>query len=188
MFDRAMAMWREIDFPLVAEDDPRLAPFLDPLRQRYVNGRVVHRRFAIPPSADFLDFVDRGRLHDVFFFGRFWQARSVAAALPYPPHDPNLVGHQAFAWGQRVALPGLLATMLVRGGAYREWGQPAREAMRLGLAAAEVLLDGDFDGPGVFVSESAWSSFFFDVAWDYTVLVIDAKRRRIDVLLATDTD
>ena len=33
MFDRAMTMWREIDFPLVCEDDPRLASFLEPLRR-----------------------------------------------------------------------------------------------------------------------------------------------------------
>jgi hypothetical protein len=188
MFDRAMTMWREIDFPLVCEDDPRLASFLEPLRRLYANGRAIHRRFAIPQHADFQEFIERGRLHDVFFFGRFWQARSVAAALPYPPHEPNLVGHSEFAWTQRVALPGILATPLVRGGAYESWNRTAREAMQLGLTAAEVLLEGDFEEPTVFVSESAWSSFFFDVAWDYTVMVIDAKRRRIEVLLATDTD
>ena len=60
--------------------------------------------------------------------------------------------------------------------------------MQLGMTAAEVLLEGDFEEPTVFVSESAWSSFFFDVAWDSTVMVIDAKRRRLDVLLAKDTD
>ena len=188
MFDRAMQMWREIDFPLLAEDDPPLASFLDSLGCLYANGRAVHRRFAIPQHADFLDLVERGQLHDALFFGRFWQTKSVAAALPYPPDDPNLVGHSQFVWTQRVALPGILATALVRGGAYHLWDRTAREAMRLGLEAAEVLLEGDFERSTVFVSESSWSSYFFDVAWDLTVVVVDAKRRRIDVLMATDTD
>lgn len=181
-------MWREIDFPLVDEDAGALHPFMEALRGLYANGAVVHKTFAMPARVDFDEFLHLGRLHDIFFFERFWLASSVRAALPFDLHEVEFLSPTVFSWTQRVELPGSLASALVRGGAYRNWDSTAREAMRLGLEAAEVLLAGDFEEPRVFVSQTAWSRFFHDVAWDYTWLVIEPRRRRIDVLLATDTD
>jgi hypothetical protein len=60
--------------------------------------------------------------------------------------------------------------------------------MELATAVAEAMLGGDFDNTQVFVAHEAWSSFFYDVAWDYTCLVVHPSRRRIEVILATDTD
>jgi hypothetical protein len=64
----------------------------------------------------------------------------------------------------------------------------ARSAMEIAGQAAESLLAGNFQGPLVFVSCLPWSSFFYDVAWDYTWLIIRPADCRIEVILATDTD
>jgi hypothetical protein len=65
---------------------------------------------------------------------------------------------------------------------------PARSAMKSAHDAAELLLAGDFENPLVFVSQIPWSTFFCDVAWDYTWLIVRPGDRRIEVIIATDTD
>lgn len=181
-----MAMWREIDFP--SASPASIDPYLSHLKGTYQNGKVVQAAFSMPDSADFSDFVARGTLRDMYFFERFWRASNVSLDLPYKPHDLNFLSPDLFNWISPVELPGSLASILVRGGAYGENIPKARKAMELGYAAAEALLAEDFETPQVFVSNVAWSSFFCDVAWDYSLVVVRPADRHIEVLLATDTD
>ena len=186
MFDRAMAMWRQIDF---ASASPAcIDPYLSHLKGTYENGEVVQAAFSMPDSADFSDFVARGTLRDMYFFERFWRTSNVSHALPYKPNDLNFLSAELFNWISPVELPGSLASVLVRGGAYGNNIPPARRALELGHAAAEALLAEDFETPHVFLSNVAWSSFFCDVAWDYSWVIVRPADRRIEVLLATDTD
>jgi hypothetical protein len=85
-------------------------------------------------------------------------------------------------------LGGTLAWMLSSGGAYHAFKRGGAEAKRIGDQAAQEMLGGSYDGAMVVESSRAWSEFFCDIAWDYTGMVIDSKRRIIHVLLATDTD
>ncbi|RZI56927.1 MAG: hypothetical protein EOP37_22325 [Rubrivivax sp.] len=188
MFDRSMRMWRELDFPVLADDSDELNRYLHCLRKTYENGSVLHRTFSIPEHQDLDDFLLRGQLHSAFFFERFWQAKSVQASLPYSLHEVNFLGTDLFRWVHPVELFGSMARVLVAGGAYGHHVPSARDAMGLATNAAAFLLGGDFEESKVFVAHSAWSAFFFDVAWDYTCLVIQPANRKIHVVLATDTD
>lgn len=40
----------------------------------------------------------------------------------------------------------------------------------------------------VLLANTAWCEFFFDVAWDRSVVIVNATRNQVSVLLATDTD
>lgn len=188
MFDIAMKMWKEIDFLAQDEEATDLSTYLNCLRGTYGNGTVLHKTFSIPEHPDFIDFVSRGALHSAYFFDRFWRTRSVSAALPFELSELNFYSTNLFQWIHAVELPGSLASVLVRGGAYGQGVPSARKAMEFSTAAAESILDGDFDNTKVFVAHQAWSSFFYDVAWDYTCLVVQPDKRRIEVILATDTD
>jgi hypothetical protein len=185
-FDRAMAMWREIDFPVIAPQTAELR-FVEDLAAMYDNGKVLHTTFAMPDHPDFIAFA-AGLLHPTYFFERFWQTKSVAQALPFALHDVSFLSPETFRRMHPVELPGSLANALVRGGAYISDSMPARTAMKCAQDAAESLLAGDFDNPQVFVSHTPWSTFFHDVAWDYTWLIARPGDRRIEVIIATDTD
>jgi len=180
-------MWREIDFPLI---EPHIAGlrFVEDLAAMYSNGAVLHKVFGIPDHSDFTAFVNTGALHSTFFFERFWQTKSVASALPYTLNDVRFLAPDTFRWIHPVELSGTMARALVQGGAYTSEPMPARSAMEIASQAAESLLAGNFQGPLVFVSCLPWSSFFYDVAWDYTWLIIRPADSRIEVILATDTD
>lgn len=152
-FDRALAMWKQIDFPLIAGESRGLA-FVDCMRELYDNGQVIHKTFAIPEHADFDAFVRNHQLHGTFFFERFWKCPSVAAALPYLPKDLNYLDQELFRYIHPVELPGDLARTLTWGGAYND-GPPGREALEIARPAADSLLNHDFDYPQVYVASAA---------------------------------
>jgi hypothetical protein len=180
-------MWREIDFPLI--ETPRVGlRFVEDLAAMYSNGNVLHKSFAIPEHLDFMAFLTTGALHSTFFFERFWQTKSVAKAFPYVLNDVRFLAPDTFRWLHPVELSGSMARAIVKGGAYTTDPMSARSAMKIADQAAESLLAGDFESPLVFVSGLPWSSFFYDVAWDYTWLILRPGDRRIEVILATDTD
>jgi len=180
-------MWREIDFPLIGKTGEALE-FVDELAAMYSNGNVLHKSFAIPDHPDFAAFINTGALHSTFFFERFWQTKSVASAFPYVLNDVRFLALDTFSWLHPVELSGSMARALVKGGAYTAEAMSARSAMEVAGLAVESLLAGDFETPHVFVSYLPWSSFFYDVAWDYTWLIIRPAHSRIEVILATDTD
>jgi hypothetical protein len=186
-FDRAIAMWREIDFTLIAPQTAELR-FVEDLAAMYQNGDVIHKTFAIPDHPDFTGFINSGDLHSKYFFERVWQTKSVANALPYTLNDVSFLSRDTFREVHPVELPGSLASALIGGGAYTSGSMPARSAMKIADEAAESLLASDFESPRVFVSYVPWSTFFHDVAWDYTWLIIRPSDKRLEVVMATDTD
>lgn len=186
-FDRAMAMWREIDFPLIDEKNQALR-FLEDLSEMYSNGNVIHKSFAIPDHPDLDAFINAGALHSTYFFERFWKTKSVALAFPHTLHDVKFLAPDTFRFIHPVELSGTLARTLLNGGAYTTERMSARTAMVIADEAAELLVGGDFDGPSAFFSHLPWSTFFYDVAWDYTWIIVRPRDRRIEVIVATDTD
>lgn len=139
-------------------------PFVASLAAMYTNGRVV--QVVSPARApDLTNFINLGALHSTYFFERFWKAGSVCAALPYTLCDLNLLDASVLRRALPVELPSILATALLRGGAYTTVPMRARKAIEIADHAAEVLLGGDLDSPHVYVPHAQWSTFFYDVAW-----------------------
>ena len=56
--------------------------------------------------------------------------------------------------------------------------------MRLSAA----LFGDRFDEVLVYHSYKPWSSWFYDVAWDASWIVIDKRSSTVDILCITDTD
>ena len=85
-------------------------------------------------------------------------------------------------------LDGSLAWVLDCGGPYQKPNWGGAKSKEIGEKAAFELIANDYEDSLVFVSHSAWCGFFFDVAWDYTWVVLNKKTRLLHVLMATDTD
>jgi hypothetical protein len=94
-----------------------------------------------------------------------------------------------FSASDEFELCAFLARALQRGGAYTPSDRlHLRAAFEPAIDVMESL-SSDAHKPSwslALLSESAWSDFFFDVAWDVSVIAVE--RPSITVLLATDTD
>ena len=190
-FEDRAAMWETLDFPEHSWAHPCVDEYVNALRPRYANGSVLFHSFRIPEHP-ILDWYLIRQLQDSNFFERFWSAptpsRFFQSANPalnyYASHgEQSIFGHES-----PFLLAGSLAWIHFSGGAYsRSQGLGVR-SKHLGDAAANELLEDDFEDTLCFKSYARWSDFFWGVAWDYTFIVISKKRRLIHCMLATDTD
>jgi hypothetical protein len=103
----------------------------------------------------------------------------------FPPGQPP-VFHQVTSGA--LLLEGELAGMLSRGGAYVPYAGTDAEAKQLAAAAARDLLQDRYEDFRVFFSDVPWTSWFFDIAWDVTWLLVDDANHEVTIIVSTDTD
>lgn len=177
-------LYRQIDFP-----GEKIIPYRDALRSVYVNGRVDFAAF---------EAVDRGAFFSAFQHDHEVSTRVVedlfirdgAVRRAFPD------GHLDFAHAKSEAtskdrgeFEGILADILLQGGAYRHWENGVTEAKRLACECVEGARTLAPDRPfAPTVVLGAWSQYFNDVAWDYTFVMQFPYDARWFVMCATDTD
>lgn len=181
-------MWEAIDFKEVRTSLPAVERFVKELGSLYENGTISFATFSLPIQSAFDWYVSRGEFHEMGFFEHFWRKEGPSRIFPYELKNLNFFDRSIFSPSSPFLLGGNLAWKLSRGGAYQAFKRGGLEAKHLGEEAALEMLDGDFDNPFVFDCDATWSSFFLDVGWDYTNIIINPKERIVHILLATDTD
>ncbi|MEL6795343.1 MAG: hypothetical protein AAFO89_00815 [Planctomycetota bacterium] len=86
-------------------------------------------------------------------------------------------------------LGAIMASRLYVGGAYtREGSRNQERDLQLGNDAARELLGGSFDDALIATSSVAWSPWFKDIAWDFSVFVFDRRNAELRFVCATDED
>jgi hypothetical protein len=161
-------------------------PYVERLAAVFVNGTVVHAEFEVDlaPGVFALAAHYENWKHSRLL-ERFWMLPGVAERLP-PLGDIYPGVAEAFHTVDFYHLVAELARRARVGGAYRRGIGPASSFLELATSFAETLVPGE--AGAILVAESAWCRHFFDVAWDHTVVTVMPETRRIQVLLATDTD
>jgi hypothetical protein len=114
----------------------------------------------------------------------------VVAGLPALGIQEPLRAEPDFRFGSAFTLDGELAAILVQGGAYPKFRfqGTAREAKEVGARFCDALFGDRFTEVVVYISHTAWSSWFKNVAWDITWLGFDRRESRVWLLCLTDTD
>lgn len=181
-------LWRSVEVSNVAEVVPAVEEYLAELRRVNTNGGAYCARFHVNGNEDFNWFATRNRWDEIGFFSRFLLHPAFASALPQVAVEGKADELAEFGWGSSLTLDGELARALVLGGAYEKFKGTPREAKALGARVAESLFGDRFLDVEVFRCWKPWSRWFFDVAWDSTMLLIDRRLQLVTVLVSTDTD
>lgn len=181
---------KEIIWSPVPVLTPALEPYLEQVAATYVNGGYLLGRWR---AVDFPDttawFLSRNRFEEYDFLRVFFGDAVVRDGLPdleIPPR-PDTSGFEQ-QWAGSLCLDGLLAGVIVDGGAYKRFTRPAREAKAIAVAAVEALTQNRFEDFRVDVSHAAWTPWFQDIAWDHTYVLTDLANAEVTVLCITDTD
>lgn len=95
-----------------------------------------------------------------------------------PELEPSFIFH----------LDGDLTGMIHYGGAYWNAERPAIESKQIAMDAIRELFGDRWEDLEYAKSNSAWTNWFFDVAWDSTLVVIDRAKSLVLLIVATDTD
>lgn len=102
----------------------------------------------------------------------------------------NLVADGEWFVGGGFYIEAFLASVLRSGGPYAQ--ADARTALTTAQAARESIWGESYDGLWLYYLYRPWSKWFYDVAWDVTMIVVERSEERnsatITCLFATSTD
>lgn len=178
-------MWDALDVQRVSPANAAVSTYLDAVQATHVNGGALLYGFSISPNTVFDWFGSHNRLDEVFLgFINLRVVRETAPELLKDASDPELQQK----WGMPFILEGELTATLVSGGAYERFRGSPDEAKSLAASFCRVLLEDRYADVGIYWSCKPWSPWFFDVAWDYTYVVLDKRKRLLWLLAVTDTD
>lgn len=181
-------LWRSVEIQPVDGVTPAVKEYLGELRRVNVNGGAAYARFEVKGNRDFDWFATRNRWDEIAFFSRFLSHPVVSSRLPEVGKDAKFDESITFTWGSSLTLDGELARVLVFGGAYKQYEGTPSEAKHLGARVCKALFGDRFLDVEVFWCWKAWSSWFHDVAWDSTCVVINRRLQVVSLLVSTDTD
>lgn len=153
-----------------------------------MRAKALFAQFHVAGSMDFDWYASRRRWAELGFAPAFLSHQVLAAQLPELTQGAAFGEEAGFQSVPSITLDGVLAGELLGGGAYERFRRGAREAKNLGGRFCEAVFQDRFEEVDVMASWSAWSKWFFDVAWDMTFLVMDRREQRVTLLCATDTD
>lgn len=185
-----MINWQKSQLTAIKEPFSAIkTDLIEALRKVYANGKV-----------DLFDFDIENPVEDQPVPGKkTGTIRHISRLLKNPavvsqiqagqkvPYEPKKVNIPEVELGSYY-LSGLLTEILVRGGAYNNFQEEPGKANDLALLFEREIITYEYVESALYRSTAAWSGYFLDVAWDHTIMIANLKRRKVYLLLATDTD
>ncbi|GAB2834011.1 hypothetical protein [Lentzea nigeriaca] len=186
-----IASQKTITWSQVAVADSALDRYLEQVTATHVNGGYLIGRWrAVEYSDTVAWFMSRNRVEDYNLFRVFFDDQAVRnglSELQIPAPLTEALGFEQ-QWAGSLCLDGVLAGLIVQGGAYERYKGSAGEAKALATAAVEALTQNRFADFRVDISTAAWTPWFHDIAWDHTLVLTDFANAELTVLCMTDTD
>jgi len=170
------------------------------LRESHSNGGALFACFRVGDSRTFDWFASRNRLAEFDILPSLLRREEVRAQIPelQIPIGPNSEANSqacsiatvdGFKMESSVLFDGHLAQSLHAGGAYAAKSPlDAKLAKQLALAVCEDLFEQRFSEISVYINWDAWTPWFHGIAWDWTAVLFDRRKRAFSILAITDTD
>jgi hypothetical protein len=86
------------------------------------------------------------------------------------------------------SLDGILAGVIVSGGAYKSYRGPAAEAKALAAEAVDVLIQQRYEDVRLDATHEPWTPWFHNIAGDHTYVLTDRANAEVTILCITDVD
>lgn len=153
----------------------------------YTNGGVIIECFEVRNESVFqnLPFME-DEYKD--FFVNMLSSKDLVNALPELKLNTVHKNHIKMDMISPFIFDGEIAGTLFNGGAYKSfWGTP-KEAKNIAMRFSEYILEDRYTDVVIYNSYTAWSDWYFDVAWDYTWMIFDEPKKRFWIICLTDTD
>ena len=184
------------EFSPIEINEPAVLKLVDQFRELYSNGKVSLIGFQL--AGDYSDSIfgdpllpDR-TLEAVAEFlmhpdvQRYCPALSAWEAVETLPEEDEY----GFDWAETgpFAAEGVLNHLMIFGEAEVEYPGELNDARQLTAGFMDGLLEDRHLQAQVAVCDSAWSPWFYDIAWDFSMFILDKAAQRYFLLTLTDTD
>ena len=156
----------------IESDMPVMEKYVEKLRQLKSNGRAYFARYEVAGEHDFRWLDHLTSMGKLDFCQCFLTHPDLQAIAPELVDSARFDESVRFARMYSLILDGELAFDLIWAGAYSIYRGTYREAKNMGGQVCDELFGDRFDEITVFRCGNAWSSWFYDVAWDSTYILI----------------
>jgi hypothetical protein len=176
-----------MDFTPLPTDALCLGEYIQSLRKEYVNGSVVLKTFHTnsgPLIQTMINALAPAPLL-AYFLALNPSIQSGLEDLKISESPQTLLFAEAL---DTYRLLGDLLHVLRSGGAYYSSKETLSHDQQVASEFLQALLGKENPGAFSCVLHGAWTSFFFDVAWDSTFIIIDPDAGNVHFLYMTDTD
>jgi hypothetical protein len=190
--EELIGSWVSLDWEQVPLNSPSVDRYLSQVRETHVNGGYLIGRWrAVRYSGVTAWFAARNRLEEYEMHRLLFDSpvvRRDLSPLEIPVRLDRVPGALKEIPGGALNLDGILATTIVHGGAYKSFQGAASEAKRLADQAVAELTGRRYEDFRLDRTHKPWTPWFFDVAWDDTLVLTDYRNAEMTVLCLTDTD
>ncbi|HXR39269.1 MAG TPA: hypothetical protein VN776_09255 [Terracidiphilus sp.] len=172
---------------------------LDCLCESHSNGGALLAATRVGPDEAFDWFASRNRLLEFDILPHLLRRKEVRESLP-----ELMIPTTGDSLGQSVSCPisaaggfkmessflfdGQLAQRLYMGGAYGQPRGDGKVSKELAIGFCDALFEQRFSEVHFFSSYDAWTPWFHQIAWDWTAILFDLRKRLLWILAVTDTD
>jgi len=190
--EELIGSWPQMGWDSVRVGSGLLDAYLSQVRETHVNGGYLLGRWRAVRYSDVAAwFASRNRLEEYEMHRLLFDSpivRRDLAPLEIPAKLDRVPGALKEVPGGALNLDGILATIIVQGGAYKSFQGLAAEAKSLADEAVADLTGRRYEDFRLDQTFEPWTPWFRDVAWDYTFVLTDYRNAEMTVLCITDAD
>ena len=175
--------------PLALPADDRITTVIDTLNSKYANGGFIFKQFKISGDASFDCLLEYNRLYKTDFINHIVGSKAFQTALPQLV-DIKRVRVLERSWYNQdlFNLPGDIAKHIFYGGAYSGRHFSAEHSYTMATAFVKAFTGHRFSDFTCWHTETGWSGWFHNIAWDSSVFIFDSINKILTVLCLTDSD
>jgi hypothetical protein len=182
LFDQSVKFWESVNISTNSESSKPAGQYIPLLSECYAN--VIYKVFNFEYTQESLEF-SKNQLFSYLVKQKLFEKPELQLAFESYNLYTDFSKH--FQEIHPYELPGALAIILQEGGAYSSRNIDMKN-YELGLNFSLEMTNGDLNSAIILSSNSSWSTFFYDVAWDHTIVVYVPSKNFMSIILATDTD
>lgn len=190
--EELIGSWPQLGWDSVPVESGPLDAYLEQVRDTHVNGGYLLGRWRAVGYSDVAAwFASRNRLEEYEMHRLLFDSPMVRrdlSPLTIPAKLDRVPGALEEVSGGALCLDGILATIIVKGGAYKSFPGRAAEAKSLADDAVADLTGRRYEDFRLDQTFESWTPWFGDVAWDYTFVLTDYLNAEMTVLCITDSD
>lgn len=174
--------------PLPFPDDKRISTYLDTVKEKYSNGGTLFYQFQVQGDKTFHFFASRNRLAEIDFINQLFQ-KQIFKETAKELKGVEKIKMENSNWRTDIfSLPGNLARIVYYGGAYSHEHFSAENAFNLSVDFVDTISEKSYADFNCWTLGGEWSDWFFNIAWDYSVLLFDKAKSIVTLICMTDTD
>ncbi len=173
--------------PIQQPDEPAITKFINSINECYCNGGIIFKQFVLNKD-ELCDTIFHNHKSCRNWVNKILTSQTLQNEIPELDDIQEIQFKDNFWRTDIFSLPGDLAALIYHGGAYSDDSISCVDAYSIALNFTKAISNNRYSEFHMFSLGWEWSSWFYNIVWDYSVLLFDKKNNVVTLICITDTD